>query len=100
MNRTNEAVIEAHLLQNGYVSAAREGFDRERAIFLETVLAFIRDTQPREGAKLEASCATSRVGTSAGTSCNPGPVSIGWSTRWQQYRRRPAMPRRAPSTRS
>jgi type I restriction enzyme R subunit len=58
MNRTSEAafetVIEAHLLQNGYVQIAREGFDRERAIFPATVLAFIRETQPREWAKLEA----------------------------------------------
>ena len=30
------------------------GFDRERAIFPETVLAFIRETQPKEWAKLEA----------------------------------------------
>ena len=49
-----ETVIEAHLLQNGYVSIMREGFDRERAIFPETVLAFIRETQPNEWAKLEA----------------------------------------------
>jgi type I restriction enzyme R subunit len=28
--------------------------DRERAIFPETVLAFIQETQPREWAKLEA----------------------------------------------
>ena len=49
-----ETVIEAHLLQNGYVPLAREGFDRDRAIFPETVLAFIRDTQPKEWAKLEA----------------------------------------------
>ena len=49
-----ETVIEAHLLQNGYVPIAREGFDRERAIFPETVLAFIRETQPKEWAKLEA----------------------------------------------
>ncbi len=49
-----ESVIEAHLLQNGYVPVARAGFDRERAIFPETVLAFIRATQPREWAKLEA----------------------------------------------
>lgn len=58
MKTTNEAafetVIETHLLQNGYVSVAREGFDRERAIFPETVLGFIRDTQPTEWAKLEA----------------------------------------------
>ena len=43
-----ETVIEAHLLENGYVPVAREGFDRERAIFPETVLAFIRETQPKE----------------------------------------------------
>jgi len=49
-----ETVIEAHLLQNGYVTIAREGFDRERAIFPETVLAFVRQTQPKEWAKLEA----------------------------------------------
>ena len=49
-----ETVIEAHLLQNGYVPVAREGFDRERAIFPETVLAFIRETQPKQWAKLEA----------------------------------------------
>lgn len=34
MTRTHEAafetVIEAHLLQNGYLPVAREGFDRER----------------------------------------------------------------------
>jgi type I restriction enzyme R subunit len=49
-----ETVIETHLLQNGYVPVARVGFDRERAIFPETVLAFIRETQPKEWAKLEA----------------------------------------------
>lgn len=49
-----ETVIEAHLLQNGYVSIAGEGFDRERAIFPETVLTFIRETQPKEWEKLEA----------------------------------------------
>ncbi len=49
-----ETVIETHLLQHGYVSVAREGFDRERAIFPATVLAFIRETQAKEWAKLEA----------------------------------------------
>ncbi len=49
-----ETVIEWHLLQNGYVRIAREGFDRERAIFPETVLAFVRETQPSEWDKLEA----------------------------------------------
>ena len=49
-----ETVIEAHLLENGYVPVAPEGFDRDRAIFPETVLAFIRETQPKAWAKLEA----------------------------------------------
>ena len=49
-----ETVIEVHLLEHGYVPLDREGFDRERAIFPETVLAFIRETQPKEWAKLEA----------------------------------------------
>jgi len=49
-----ETVIEAHFLANGYVSVHRDGFDRERAIFPETVLAFIRETQPNDWAKLEA----------------------------------------------
>ncbi len=49
-----ETVIETHLLASGYTPVAPEGFDRERAIFPETVLAFIRETQPKEWAKLEA----------------------------------------------
>src|SRR5215831_538447 len=49
-----ETVIETHLLANGYVAVDRAGFDRERAIFPETVLAFIRATQPKEWARLEA----------------------------------------------
>jgi len=49
-----ETVIETHLLAHGYISVDRAGFDRERAIFPDTVLAFIRETQPREWAKLEA----------------------------------------------
>ena len=49
-----ETVIEAHLLANGYVTVKRDSFDRERAIFPETVLAFIRATQPKEWARLEA----------------------------------------------
>ena len=58
MKRTGEqafeSVIEAHLLANGYVSVPGDGFDRERAIFPETVLAFVRETQPKEWTKLEA----------------------------------------------
>ncbi len=49
-----ETVIESTLLANGTVPESANGFDRERAIFPETVLAFIRDTQPKEWAKLEA----------------------------------------------
>ena len=49
-----ETVIEAHLLDNGYMRLPGDGFDRERAIFPDAVLAFIRETQPKEWAKLEA----------------------------------------------
>src|ERR1019366_6871790 len=49
-----ETVIEEYLLANGYVSVSRDGFDCERAIFPETVLSFIRETQPSEWKKLEA----------------------------------------------
>ena len=56
--RTNEAafesVIEQHLLAGGYVDVSSDGFDRERAIFPDVVLAFIRETQSKEWAKLEA----------------------------------------------
>ena len=49
-----ETVIEAHLLDHDYVPVERDGFDRERAIFPRTVLDFIRETQQKEWAKLEA----------------------------------------------
>ena len=49
-----EAVIETHLLENGYVTVGRDGYDRERAIFPSVVLDFIRETQPKEWGKLEA----------------------------------------------
>jgi type I restriction enzyme R subunit len=49
-----EAVIEHHLLGHGYTPVSRDGFDRERAVFPSVVLDFIRDTQPKEWAKLEA----------------------------------------------
>jgi type I restriction enzyme, R subunit len=49
-----ETVIETHLLANGYMTVNRDGFDRQRAIFPGTVLAFIRATQPKEWARLEA----------------------------------------------
>lgn len=49
-----EAAIETHLLANGYQHINREGYDKERAIFPETALAFIQHTQPKEWSKLEA----------------------------------------------
>ena len=48
-----ESVVEQHLLANGFVSVAGTDFDRERAIFGETVLSFIRVTQAKEWARLE-----------------------------------------------
>ncbi|RJQ50219.1 MAG: type I restriction endonuclease subunit R [Nitrospiraceae bacterium] len=49
-----ETVIETHLLSNGYIAIDHEGFDRERAIFPQSVLTFIRETQPQEWTKLKA----------------------------------------------
>ncbi len=49
-----ETVIEDHLLRHGYSAVARGSFDRERAIFPEIVLSFIRGTQPKEWSRLEA----------------------------------------------
>jgi type I restriction enzyme R subunit len=42
------------MLANGYVSEPAAGFDRNRAIFPESVLDFIRSTQPKEWKALEA----------------------------------------------
>ena len=49
-----ETAIEACLLTDGYVRVDRKGFDRERAIFPEEALAFIRATQGPVWEKLEA----------------------------------------------
>jgi type I restriction enzyme R subunit len=49
-----ESVIELHLLENGYVSVDRSGFDPHLAIFPQVALSFIRETQPKEWEKLEA----------------------------------------------
>lgn len=49
-----ETVVGGHLLANGYISVDREDFDRERAIFPDIVLAFIRATQKKDWDKLEA----------------------------------------------
>lgn len=43
-----EAVIEEHLLGNGYVQGNPDTFDRARAIFPEDVLVFVQETQPKE----------------------------------------------------
>ena len=49
-----EAVIEQQLLAGGYVSVPARSYDRERAIFLDIVLAFIQEMQPVAWSKLEA----------------------------------------------
>ena len=49
-----ETVIEAQLLAAGYTAVDGQAFDRERAIFPEEALAFIRTTQPQIWSKLEA----------------------------------------------
>ena len=49
-----ETVLEAHLLTKGYVHVDRDGFDRERAIFPDAIIHFIRTTQEKEWGKLEA----------------------------------------------
>ena len=49
-----ETVIEAHLLAHGCVAVPGAGFDRERAVFPDTALAFVRETQPKEWGRLEA----------------------------------------------
>jgi type I restriction enzyme R subunit len=57
MNHTEtafETVIEFYLLSNGYEKVDKAGFDRTRAIFPEVALEFIRETQPKEWARLEA----------------------------------------------
>lgn len=58
MTRTSEAAfetaIEAVLLAGGYTRVDARGFDRERAIFPDKALAFIRATQGKVWEKLEA----------------------------------------------
>ncbi len=49
-----EGTIEANLLQTGYESIDKAAYDPERALFSEMALAFIRATQPKEWARLEA----------------------------------------------
>lgn len=58
MKRTSEAAfevaIEAILLADGYKRVDAKNFDRERAIFPDEALAFIRVTQGKVWDKLEA----------------------------------------------
>jgi type I restriction enzyme R subunit len=58
MKRTSEAAfetaIEAVLLAEGYMPVSAKGFDRERAIFPDEALEFIRATQAKVWEKLEA----------------------------------------------
>jgi len=49
-----ETVIEATMLANGAAPEPAAGYNRERAIFPETVLKFIQATQPKEWKALEA----------------------------------------------
>lgn len=49
-----ETVIETHLLGKGYQQIAESNYDKDRAIFPQTILTFIQQTQPKEWAKLEA----------------------------------------------
>lgn len=49
-----ETAIEAVLLADGYARVDGKGFDRERAIFPDEALDFIRSTQGKVWDKLEA----------------------------------------------
>src|SRR5579862_8635055 len=49
-----EDTLEQGLLATGFVTVTSDGFDRERAIFPAVVLDFIRETQPKDWARLEA----------------------------------------------
>lgn len=57
MNPITEAAFEtaltATLLKSGYVKVSPDTFDRQRAIFPDEVLNFIRTTQPKQWEKLE-----------------------------------------------
>lgn len=48
-----EQVIEDHLLNHGYLKTITK-FDKTRAIFFDIAINFIRQTQPKKWAKLEA----------------------------------------------
>jgi type I restriction enzyme, R subunit len=48
-----EQVIEAHLLSHGYAPLSPKKFDCDRALFPDTAIRFIRQTQPKEWDRLE-----------------------------------------------
>ncbi|MEO5831588.1 MAG: type I restriction endonuclease [Rhodanobacter sp.] len=54
-----EAAIEACLLAHGHESVPKASYDLDRALFPAITLAFIRTTQPKEWARLEALHASS-----------------------------------------
>ncbi|MCP4676941.1 MAG: type I restriction endonuclease subunit R [Deltaproteobacteria bacterium] len=49
-----ESVLHNSLLDGGYKEVPRDAFDRQRAVFPEVVLRFIRETQAKQWDKLEA----------------------------------------------
>jgi len=49
-----ETVIESCLLGDDYQTVDKRGYDKEKAIFPKIVLDFIKTTQPKEWARLEA----------------------------------------------
>src|SRR5260370_8837745 len=49
-----ETALSATLLASGYVKVSADSFDRQRALFPQVVLDFIRETQPKHWEKLEA----------------------------------------------
>ncbi len=48
-----ETAIEAHLLAHGYESAVSADFDRERGLFPEAIIDFVKATQPAKWAHVE-----------------------------------------------
>lgn len=48
-----ETIIESHLVDSGYQIIKPDGFDKEKAIFPNEVIAFIQQTQNKEWQKLE-----------------------------------------------
>ena len=51
---TLEALIEKHLLENGYTSASPKDYDREKALLPIALVAFIQETQPKKWEQLKA----------------------------------------------